>query len=64
MPEDVTPEQVLITDDGCYYYHRGAATHLVTGPDGKNRFCLQDRAAPETLPVDLTGVTLGAVPKS
>lgn len=39
LPGDVVPAQVLIADDGCFYYHRGATTYPVTGADPNSRFC-------------------------
>ena len=39
LPADVAPEQVLITDEGCYYYHRGATTYPVTGDNPLQRYC-------------------------
>ena len=51
LPADVTPEQVLLGDDGCYYYHRGATTYPVTNENPLNRYCT--RAEPVGQPIDI-----------
>lgn len=63
LPAGISPEQVLIADNGCYFYHVGALTSPITAEDGRTKLCIQ-REEPATVPVDLSGVSLGAPPKS
>ncbi|KMW58376.1 hypothetical protein AIOL_003349 [Candidatus Rhodobacter oscarellae] len=51
LPADITAEQVLIADDGCYFYHRGATTYAVKGGNPVSRFCLERE--PVGIPIDL-----------
>ena len=62
LPADITPEQVLLADDGCFYYHRGALTYPILDAAGTSRLCIVVERLEQ--PVDLTGVTLGPVPAS
>lgn len=62
LPEGIVEQQVLIADDGCYYFYQGALTTPITDAEGKTKLCVQRE--PVGIPVDMSGVTLGAPPRS
>jgi hypothetical protein len=58
VPAGIVPEQVIIADDGCYFYYVGALTTPITLADGKSKLCVQRE--PVGTPVDISGIPLGS----